>query len=125
MPATVGHGALRQIHQLRGNLSPLTLFPDQQGFTGKIVASSTRFEEIHRLICAGFGIGGLPIHLVRRDVDPGLLWRLPPEDGVVDFDLQLLWNREQKMSQAEALLLQSIQHMLGIHEQMPDSLILK
>ncbi|UCZ84353.1 LysR family transcriptional regulator [Pseudomonas sp. L5B5] len=111
--------------QLGGNLSPLTLFRDQQGFTGKIVASSTSFEEIHRLICAGFGIGCLPIHLVRRDVEQGLLWRLPPEDGVVDFDIQLLWNREQKMSQAEVLFLQSIHHMLSIHEQVPESLVLR
>ncbi|EXF94426.1 LysR family transcriptional regulator [Pseudomonas fluorescens HK44] len=103
--------------QLGGNLSPLTLFRDQQGFTGKIVASSTSFEEIHRLICAGFGIGCLPVHLVRRDVEQGLLWRLPPEEGVVDLDIRLLWNREQKMTQAETVFLESFQHLLSRHEQ--------
>ncbi len=108
-----------------GNLSPLTLFRDQQGFTGKIVASSTSFEEIYRLVCAGFGIGCLPIHLVKRNVEQGLLWRLPPDEGVVDFDIQLLWHREQKMSQAETLFLDSIQHMLSIREQVPDSLMFK
>lgn len=60
------------------------------------------------MICAGYGIGCLPIHLVRRNVEQGLLWRLPPEDGVVDFDIQLLWNREQKMSQAETVFLESV-----------------
>ncbi|MGE8098167.1 LysR family transcriptional regulator [Pseudomonas fluorescens] len=103
--------------QLGGNLSPLTLFRDQQGFTGKIVASSTSFEEIHRLICAGFGIGCLPVHLVQRDVEQGLLWRLPPEEGVVDLDIRLLWNREQKMTQAETVFLDSFQHLLNRHEQ--------
>ncbi|MBU6961600.1 LysR family transcriptional regulator [Pseudomonas sp. CVAP len=103
--------------QLGGNLSPLTLFRDQQGFTGKIVASSTSFEEIHRLICAGFGIGCLPVHLVQRDVEQGLLWRLPPEEGVVDLDIQLLWNREQKMTPAETVFLESFQHLLSRHEQ--------
>ncbi|POA33543.1 MULTISPECIES: LysR family transcriptional regulator [unclassified Pseudomonas] len=103
--------------QLGGNLSPLTLFRDQQGFTGKIVASSTSFEEIHRLICAGFGIGCLPVHLVQRDVEQGLLWRLPPEEGVVDLDIRLLWNREQKMTQAETVFLESFQHLLNRHEQ--------
>ncbi|ALI03156.1 LysR family transcriptional regulator [Pseudomonas sp. FW306-02-F02-AA] len=103
--------------QLGGNLSPLTLFRDQQGFTGKIVASSTSFEEIHRLICAGFGIGCLPVHLVQRDVEQGLLWRLPPEEGVVDLDIRLLWNREQKMTQAETVFLESSQHLLNRHEQ--------
>jgi DNA-binding transcriptional LysR family regulator len=103
--------------QLGGNLSPLTLFRDQQGFTGKIVASSTSFEEIRRLICAGLGIGCLPVHLVRRDVEQGLLWRLPPEEGVVDLDIRLLWNREQKMTQAETVFLESFQHLLNRHEQ--------
>jgi len=103
--------------QLGGNLSPLALFRDQQGFTGKIVASSTSFEEIHRLICAGFGIGCLPVHLVRRDVEQGLLWRLPPEEGVVDLDIRLLWNREQRMTQAETVFLESFQHLLIRHEQ--------
>jgi hypothetical protein len=28
-----------------------------------------QFEEICRRICTGFGIGCLPIHLVRRDVE--------------------------------------------------------
>lgn len=34
--------------QIGGNLSPLTVFRDQQGFTGRIVASSSSFEEIRR-----------------------------------------------------------------------------
>ncbi|WEK08415.1 MAG: LysR family transcriptional regulator [Candidatus Pseudomonas colombiensis] len=102
--------------QLGGNLSPLTLFREQQGFTGKIIASSTSFEEIYRLVSAGLGIGCLPTHLVQREVEQGLLWRLPPEEGVVDFDLKLLWNREQKMTQAETVFLQGLQHMLNRRE---------
>lgn len=43
----------------------------------------------------------------------------------MDFDIQLLWHREQKMSQAEILFLDSIQHMLSIREQVPDSLMFK
>lgn len=65
---------------------------------------------------AQFGIGCLPVHLVRRDVEQGLLWRLPLEKGVVDFDIQLLWNREQKMTQAETVFLESFQHLLSIRE---------
>ena len=53
---------------------------------------------------------------MRRDVEQGLLWRLPPEDGVVDFDIELLWNREQKMTQAETVFLDSFQHMLSLRE---------
>jgi hypothetical protein len=34
----------------------------------------------------------------------------------VGFDIQLLWTRDQKMSQAETVFLESFQHMLSIHE---------
>jgi DNA-binding transcriptional LysR family regulator len=102
--------------QIGGNLSPLAIFRDQQGYTGRVVASSSSFEEIRRLVCAGFGIGSLPEHMVRGDVEEGLLWRLPPAEGIVDVNIYLLWNREQKMTAAERVFLESFQHMLAVHE---------
>lgn len=102
--------------QLGGNLSPLAMFRDQHGFTGRIVASSSSFEEIHRLVCAGFGIGCLPEHLLEKDLAQGLLWRLPPAEGIVDVDLLLLWNREQKMTVAESVFLERFQHRLATLE---------
>jgi DNA-binding transcriptional LysR family regulator len=93
--------------QLGGNLSPLTVFRDQQGFTGKIVASSPSFEEIRRLIIAGYGIGCLPEHLVDIDLHNGLIWRLPPAEGVVDVDVFLMWNRDQRMTRAETVFLEA------------------
>ncbi|MFZ6049695.1 LysR family transcriptional regulator [Pseudomonas sp. CR3202] len=99
--------------QFGGNLSPLAVFRDQQGFTGRIVASSSSFEEIHRLVCAGFGIGCLPEHVLGKDIEEGLLWRLPPAEGIVDVDIFLLWNREQKMTLAESVFLESFQHKLA------------
>ncbi len=99
--------------QIGGNLSPLAVFRDQQGFTGRIVASSSSFEEIHRLVCAGFGIGCLPEHLLSKDIEEGQLWRLPPAEGIVDVDIFLLWNREQKMTIAESVFLESFQHKLA------------
>lgn len=98
--------------QIGGNLSPLTMFRDQQGFTGKIVASSSSFEEIRRLIISGYGVGCLPEHLVDIDLHNGLIWRLPPAEGVVDVDVFLLWNREQRMNRAETVFLQAFQHLL-------------
>ncbi|MGE8313527.1 MAG: substrate-binding domain-containing protein, partial [Pseudomonas protegens] len=111
--------------QIGGMLSPLTIFRDQQGFTGRIVASSPSLDEILRLVGAGYGIGCLPEHIVAADVLANELWRLPPWDGVIDVDIHLLWNREQRMSRAEVLFLQSIQHMLSQHEPAPGSLMLK
>ncbi|KAF0865600.1 LysR family transcriptional regulator [Pseudomonas sp. LD120] len=98
--------------QIGGMLSPLTIFRDQQGFSGRIVASSPSLEEVRRLVIAGFGIGGLPQHVVTADVDAGLLWRLPPHEGIADVDIHLLWNREQRMSRAEALFLGQLQNTL-------------
>lgn len=99
--------------QLGGSLSPLTVFRDQQGFTGRIVASSSSLEEIRRLVGAGYGIGCLPEHVVADDVARGELWRLPPMEGVADVDIHLLWHREQKMNQAESVLLEHFQHALA------------
>lgn len=98
--------------QVGGNLSPLTMFRDQQGFTGKIVASSSSFEEIRRLIIAGYGVGCLPEHLVDIDLHNGLIWRLPPAEGVVDVDVFLMWNRDQRMSRAETVFLQAAEQAI-------------
>ena len=94
--------------QIGGMLSPLTIFRDQQGFSGRIVASSSSLEEIRRLIIAGIGLGCLPEHVVVEDVTNGLLWRVPPLDGVADVDIHLLWNREQRMSRAETVFIESL-----------------
>ncbi|MCU7647655.1 LysR family transcriptional regulator [Pseudomonas piscis] len=98
--------------QIGGMLSPLTIFRDQQGFSGRIVASSPSLEEVRRLVIAGFGIGCLPEHVVAADVGSGLLWRLPPHEGIADVDIHLLWNREQRLSRAEALFLERLQACL-------------
>jgi len=99
--------------QLGGNLSPLAMFRDQHGFTGRIVASSPSVEEVYRLVCAGYGVGCMPEHLLHDDLQKGLLWRLPPHEGIVDVGLHLLWNREQRMTMAETVFLDSFQHCLA------------
>ena len=97
--------------QIGGMLSPLTIFRDQQGFSGRIVASSPSLEEVRRLVIAGFGIGCLPEHVVAADVAAGLLWKLPPQEGIADVDIHLLWNREQRLSRAEETFIQALQAM--------------
>ncbi|QCP48668.1 LysR family transcriptional regulator [Trinickia violacea] len=94
--------------QIGDSLSPLTVFRDQRGFTGRIVASSPSLDEVRRLIFSGFGIGCLPDHIVRDDLARGRLWRLPPEEGLVDVDVYLLWHRERKMNAAEQTFLDSM-----------------
>lgn len=98
--------------QIGGSLSPLTIFRDQQGFSGHIVAASSSLEEIRRLVYCGYGIGCLPQHIVRDDLARGRLWCLPPRDGIADVEIQLLWNREQKLSLAEATFLEELRRYL-------------
>lgn len=102
--------------QVGDSLSPLTFFRDKSGLTGKIVASSSSFEEVIRLIYAGFGIGCLPEHVAEQEVKQGKLWKLPPIEGVADVDINLLWNHEQKMSLAEGAFLSSLLHELAKYD---------
>lgn len=97
---------------LGDSLSPLTIFRDQKGFSGNIVATSSQHDEIKRLLIAGLGIGCLPEHSVQTDIAEGLLWRLPPAEGVCDAALHLMWHKEAHRSKAEELFIEAfIQHM--------------
>ncbi|HWW05524.1 LysR family transcriptional regulator [Collimonas sp.] len=98
--------------QIGDSLSPLAVFRDQRGFTGRIVASSPSLDEVRRLIFAGFGIGCLPQHIVRDDLAQQRLWRLPPDDGLMDVDIHLLWHRERKMNAADHAFLDSMQRYM-------------
>ncbi len=98
--------------QIGDSLSPLTVFRDQKGFTGRIVASSPSLDEVRRLIFAGFGIGCLPEHTVREDLAQQRLWRLPPEEGLIDVDIHLLWHRERKMNAAEQAFLDGMERCM-------------
>lgn len=98
--------------QIGDSLSPLAVFRDQKGFTGRIVASSASLDEVRRLIFAGFGIGCLPEHIVRDDIAQQRLWRLPPDEGLIDVDVNLLWLRERKMNTAEQTFLDSMQRCM-------------
>jgi len=98
--------------QIGDSLSPLTVFRDQRGFTGRIVAASPSLDEVRRLIFAGFGIGCLPEHIVRDDVALQRLWRLPPEEGLADIDIHLLWHRDRKMNAAEQVFLAGMERVM-------------
>jgi DNA-binding transcriptional LysR family regulator len=101
--------------QIGDSLSPLTVFRDQRGFTGRIVASSPSLDEVRRLIYAGYGIGCLPEHAVRDDLARQRLWRLPPEDGLADVDIHLLWHRERKMNAAEVAFFDAMERCMQRH----------
>jgi DNA-binding transcriptional LysR family regulator len=77
-----------------------------------VVGSSSSRWEVRRLIVAGFGIGCLPEHVAQDDVDQGRLQRLPPESGVADVDMHLLWTADRKFSAAEAAFLEALHRFI-------------
>ncbi|AWK88520.1 LysR family transcriptional regulator [Azospirillum thermophilum] len=87
--------------QIDGALSPLTLFRAREGFAGRIVGSSANLEEVRRMIVCGLGIGPLPEHIAARDVADGLLWELPPYEGVAPVDVHIIWNPQARLNRAE------------------------
>jgi DNA-binding transcriptional LysR family regulator len=57
------------------------------------------------MIVAGLGIGPLPLHVARRDVEAGLLWRLPPYESPPAIDIYVVHNPRTHLNRAEKNLL--------------------
>lgn len=95
--------------QIDGALSPLTLFRAREGFAGRVIASSANLEEVRRMISCGLGIGPLPDHIAARDVADGLLWELPPYEGIAPVNVHLIWNEQGKLNRAERAFLDYLQ----------------
>ncbi len=65
------------------------------------VGVSDNLEEIRRMIIAGLGIGALPVHVMQRDVNEGLLWPLPPYDNPTPIDVYLVSSPKAQLARAE------------------------
>jgi len=90
--------------QLDDALRPVTLMRAAAGLDVKVVGSSANLEEVRRMIVAGLGVGPLPIHVAREDVERGRLWRLPPYDNPPPIDVHLIWNPRARLNRAESYL---------------------
>nr|WP_244187097.1 substrate-binding domain-containing protein [Paraburkholderia steynii] len=94
------------------HMSALTFFRDERGLTGRVIGSSSSVWEVKRLIAAGLGIGFLPEHVVQAELAEGRLQRLPPQEGVADIDICMLWATDQKRSLAEKVFLDAFHAFL-------------
>ncbi|HUF57419.1 MAG TPA: LysR family transcriptional regulator [Thermohalobaculum sp.] len=74
----------------------------------RVVATSSHLEEVRRMIVAGLGVGPLPLHVAARDVEAGLLWRLPPHDAPPAVDVYVVWRPGTTRNRAEEALLQAL-----------------
>jgi len=87
--------------QIDGMLSPLAVFRAKEGFAGRVVGASSNLDEVRRMIVCGLGVGPLPEHIAAPDVAAGLLWPLPPEEGVAPVDIHVVWNESARLLPAE------------------------
>jgi len=94
--------------QLSGQLRPVALLRVQENVGRHVTAVSPHLEEVRRMIVNGLGIGPLPIHVVQRDVEDGILWRLPPYDNPPAIDIYLVWNPRTALNRAESEFLDSL-----------------
>lgn len=92
---------------LGGTLNALAEFRQRHGWKGEVKGSSANSQEVLRLVMAGYGIGCLPHQVYQQGSVRGRLWPLPPE-RVGTMDISLLWNKEQRLSRAEAEFLQGL-----------------
>lgn len=74
-----------------------------------MVAVSDNLEEIRRLLVNGIGIGALPIHVMEKDVQEGLLWPLPPYEKGPFIDVHLVTNPASRLSRPETAFVEALQ----------------
>lgn len=102
-----------QTDHISDALRPVALLRSEAKLDASVVGVSSSLEEVRRMIVAGLGIGPLPLHVARRDVADGLLWRLPPYEASPAIDVFLLVNPEKAMNRAEKALLSGLQALIA------------
>ncbi|KAA3449740.1 LysR family transcriptional regulator [Mesorhizobium sp. SARCC-RB16n] len=102
-----------QTDHISDALRPVALLRSEAKLNADVVGVSSSLEEVRRMIVAGLGIGPLPLHVARRDVADGVLWRLPPYDAPPAIDIFLLTNPDKAMNRAEQALLSGIQALIA------------
>ncbi|MEI2387217.1 LysR family transcriptional regulator [Breoghania sp. JC706] len=99
--------------RLEDALRPVTLMRADVDLVDRVVGTSANLEEVRRMIIAGLGVGPLPVHVVKRDLEDGLLWRLPPYENLPAIDVHVVWNPNAKMNRAETALLEMLLAGIG------------
>lgn len=94
-------------------LRPVAVFRRDNELDHNIVGRSSHLEEVRRMIVCGLGIGPLPLHVVRADVQSGLLWRLPPDAAPPAVDIYLVANPASRLSRTEARFLAALRDAIA------------
>ncbi len=62
-----------QTDHIADALRPVALLRSEARLSPEVVGTSSSLEEVRRMIITGLGIGPLPLHVARREIDDGLL----------------------------------------------------
>lgn len=98
-----------QTDELEGSLSGVARLRRQLGMRSEPRGLSSNLPEVRRMIVANIGIGALPVHIARKDVQSGLLWQVPPYGALPAVDIHMLTNPKRSMNRAEMALLDMLQ----------------
>ncbi len=94
-----------QTDEFDGPLSSVAHLRRQLGMRSDPKGLSSSLHEVRRMIVANIGIGALPVHVARKDVQSGLLWQVPPYKSLPTVDIHMLTNARRSMNRAEKALL--------------------
>ncbi|SNT23856.1 LysR family transcriptional regulator [Antarctobacter heliothermus] len=98
-----------QTDELEGSLSGVARLRRRLGMRSEPRGLSSNLPEVRRMIVANIGIGALPVHIARKDVQTGLLWQVPPYGALPAVDIHMLTNPKRSMNRAEMALLEMLQ----------------
>jgi len=93
---------------LNDALRPVALLRQRNEMAQRIVGQSSQLEELRRMILCGLGIGPLPLHVAERDVNDGLLWRLPPYKNPPAVDIFLVTSPRKVFNRAESVFIDAL-----------------
>lgn len=102
-----------QTENERGPLDSVTHLRARAGLAPELKGVSPNLTEVRRMISTGIGIGALPVHVARQDVERGLLWQLPPYSRLPAIDIYLVTNPRRQQSLPEAQLVGMLDDMIG------------
>ncbi|MEZ5778631.1 MAG: LysR family transcriptional regulator [Paracoccaceae bacterium] len=94
-----------QTDEASGPLYGVAALRQKAGLKPGLKGISSSLPEVRRMIMANIGIGALPVHVAKRDVQLGQLWQLPPYSTLPAVDIYLLTNPKRTMNRAETVLL--------------------
>jgi len=108
-----GHSSVSFVTDQMGDaLRQVALMRAQANLDDRIVGTSANLEEVRRMIIASLGIGPLPIHVAKTDVENGILWRLPPYEAPPAIDVYVVENPKAQLNRAETAFCKTLHQII-------------